>query len=56
VSARELGARELGALPTRSFWLVVHRTKRSLPKVRAVSEWLSEAFATETPMPRRRTP
>ncbi|MFO0619333.1 MAG: LysR family transcriptional regulator [Polyangiaceae bacterium] len=30
-----------GALPARDFWLVVHRTKRRVPKVRAVIDWLA---------------
>lgn len=42
-----IGAAHTGPLPKRSFWLVVHRSKQHLPKVRAVMEWIVEEFLTQ---------
>ena len=39
-----VGARDLGPIATREFWMVVHRSKQRLPKVRAVMAWLEEAM------------
>lgn len=40
VRPAQIGARDLGPVPTRALWLVVHRRKRAMPAVRAVIEWL----------------
>ncbi len=42
----QVGARDLGPIEARDLWLVVHRSKQQLPKIRAVIEWLSETFAS----------
>jgi DNA-binding transcriptional LysR family regulator len=42
VAAAQVGARELGPIPSRDLWLVVHRAKQHLPQVRAVMTWLAE--------------
>lgn len=39
-----VGARPLGAIASRELWMVVHRSKRSVPKVRAVMGWLAEVL------------
>ena len=39
------GIEDEEAIPTKKLWMVVHRSKQRLPKVRAVMEWLSEIFA-----------
>lgn len=41
VSPKQVGAVELGAIPSREFWMVVHRRKQRLPKVRALMSWLT---------------
>lgn len=33
-----------GPIPSRAMWLVVHRSKRNLPKVRAVMRWVEGIF------------
>lgn len=40
VSPVAFGARDLGVIPSRAFWLVVHRSKQRIPKVRALLDWL----------------
>lgn len=35
---------EPAAIPGRDLWLVVHRSRHGLPRVRAVVDWLVEAF------------
>lgn len=46
VSPLQIGARDdLGAIPERVLWMVVHRSKRDLPKVKATSAWLTQLFA-----------
>ncbi len=40
VRPRDVGAAELGPIPGRDFWAIVHRSKHRVPKVRAVMEWL----------------
>lgn len=40
VDPAQLGANELGPVPSRDLWLVVHRSKQQLPKVRATMRWL----------------
>lgn len=44
VTPAAVGAKDLGALPRRSIWLVVHRSKRNVPAVRAVARWLKSCF------------
>lgn len=39
-----IGARELGPIPVRAFWLVVHRSKHRIPKIRAVMQWVGETM------------
>jgi DNA-binding transcriptional LysR family regulator len=39
-----VGARDLGPVPARDVWLVVHRAKQNVPKVRAVMGWLERAL------------
>lgn len=41
VSPKQIGAVDLGAIPSREFWMVVHRRKQRLPKVRALMSWLT---------------
>ena len=45
VRAEDVGARDVGPVPARDFWLVVHRSKQRVPRVRAVLEWLDATFA-----------
>ena len=42
VKPAQVGAHDLGPLPQREFWVVVHRSKQQVPKVRAVLDWLSK--------------
>lgn len=44
VSPAEVGAAELGPMQPRDLWLVVHRSRRQLPKVRAVIGWVLEVL------------
>jgi DNA-binding transcriptional LysR family regulator len=44
VRPHEIGARDLGAVPSREVWMVVHRGKQRVPKVRAVMQWLRGVF------------
>ena len=46
VRPKALGLREHGVPPSRDVWLVVHRSKSRLPKVRAVMDWLISTFET----------
>ncbi len=50
VEPESIGARSLGPVAPRDLWMVVHRSKQHLPKVRVVIEWLERAFAD---VPRR---
>lgn len=45
VAPTQVGARELGPIPSRDLWLVVHRAKQPIPKIRAVMAWLAEVLA-----------
>lgn len=45
VEPARVGANDLGPVPTREFYLVVHRSRRALPKVRAVMKWVTAAWA-----------
>ncbi len=40
VQPSQIGAHDLGPIPTRDVWMVVHRSKQRVPKVRAVMQWL----------------
>lgn len=40
VTPKQIGAKNLGPIPDRDFWMVVHRRKQRVPKVRAVMTWL----------------
>jgi DNA-binding transcriptional LysR family regulator len=40
VKPHDIGACDLGPIPTRDLWMVVHRSKQNVPKVRAVIDWL----------------
>ena len=44
VSLEEVGAAPLGPLESRDIWLVVHRSKHKIPRVRVVIDWLVEVF------------
>jgi len=44
VCPQQIGAKDLGPIPDRDFWLVVHRSKQHVPKIRAVIEWLEESI------------
>lgn len=48
VSPAGVGAAQRGPLPRRDFWLVVHRSKQRLPKVRAVMTWLRSLRSLST--------
>lgn len=39
-----VGARPLAAIPARAVYMVVHRSRARLPKVRAVAQWLDAVF------------
>lgn len=41
----EIGALDLGPIASRDLWMVVHRGKQHVPRVRAVMDWLGEVFA-----------
>jgi len=40
----QVGGRDVGPIPSRALWLVVHRSKQHVPKIRAVIAWLNEVF------------
>lgn len=42
VAPRLVGARSADRIPSRDVWLVVHRRKQHIPRVRAVMDWLTE--------------
>ena len=44
VRADQIGARNVGAVASRNVWMVVHRSRQHLPKVRAVTTWLLRVF------------
>lgn len=48
VSPGGVGAAQRGPIPRRDFWLVVHRSKQRLPKVRAVMTWLRSLRSLST--------
>lgn len=41
VEPTSVGALDVGPMPVRELWWVVHRSKQRLPKVRAVIDWLT---------------
>jgi DNA-binding transcriptional LysR family regulator len=45
VAPRQLGVRSSAPLPSRDIWMVVHRSKQRVPRVRALMEWLEEALS-----------
>ncbi len=46
VQPGRVGAQDLGPITPRDLWMVVHRSKQQLPKVRAVIRWLNGIFAS----------
>ncbi|MBV1862605.1 MAG: LysR family transcriptional regulator [Nannocystaceae bacterium] len=44
VEPATVGAAELGPLPSRALWMVVHAAKARVPKVRAVMDWAADVF------------
>lgn len=48
----QIGAQDLGPVPPRDLWMVVHRSKQRVPKVRAAMQWLGAIGAFETTRPR----
>jgi len=46
VAAEQVGARELGPIPARDLWMVVHRSKQHVPKLRAVMDWLAASLVS----------
>ncbi|WNG45958.1 LysR family transcriptional regulator [Archangium minus] len=44
VSPQRLGERSSDSLPSRDIWMVVHRSKQHVPRVRAVMGWLKEVL------------
>lgn len=49
---QDVGALDMGPIATRDLWMVVHRSKQRLPKVRAVIDWLAVAIADNEVEPR----
>lgn len=43
-SPARVGAKELGPVPPRALWLVVHRRKHKIPKIRAVMDWVVDVW------------
>lgn len=41
VSPRQIGVRSSDRIPSRDIWMVVHRSKQRVPKVRALMQWLA---------------
>lgn len=46
VQPHQVGAQDLGPIASRELWMVVHRSKQHVPKVRAVIEWLEAVFVS----------
>lgn len=46
VAPRRLGARSSDPLPSRDIWMIVHRSKQHVPRVRALMGWLAEGLTT----------
>ena len=51
VEPASIGATDLGAVPSRALWMVVHAAKARLPKVRAVMDWAADVFEPLAPRP-----
>lgn len=51
-----VGAKDPGPTPTRDLWMVVHRSKQRVPKVRAVMDWVEQVFAEARPQRKRLRP
>lgn len=49
ITPADVGAQDAGEAPTKELWLVMHRTRQHLPKVRAVAQWLISCFSTNPP-------
>ncbi len=45
LSPAQVGAEHVGPISARSVWMVVHRSKQQVPKIRAVRDWLQEALS-----------
>ena len=45
VRPSDVGAHDLGPVPSRSWWMIVHRHQQDVPKVRAVLDWLASVMA-----------
>lgn len=43
-SPTRVGAKDLGPVPPRALWLVVHRRKQKIPKLRAVMDWIVDVW------------
>lgn len=44
VEAAAVGAVDIGPVPSRALWMVVHGSKARVPKVRAVMDWVVDVF------------
>ena len=55
VLPQQVGALDLGPIPARDLWMVVHRKRQRLPKVRAVMTWLGALPAFNRQGPRGST-
>jgi len=55
VRTSAVGAKDVGSPPVRELWMVVHRSKQRVPKVRAVMEWIERVFADAQRAQRRGT-
>lgn len=45
VSASQVGVTDSEPIPSQDLWMVVHRSKQKLPKIRALIAWLDTVFA-----------
>jgi len=46
VIAEDIGAESSGPVPSRDLWMVVHPSRRDLPRVRAVMDWLTSEMVS----------
>lgn len=46
VAPRRIGARSSEPIPSRDIWMIVHRSKQHVPRVRALMEWLAGGKTT----------
>jgi DNA-binding transcriptional LysR family regulator len=49
VAPRRIGARSSDPIPSRDVWMVVHRSKQHVPRVRALMGWLAEGMSPPPP-------